>query len=439
VISLVVRAGLLVLLGFAATSALRQWAARQMYDLTPGIDGVLDALAWDPSRAKYHAEAGVLFRDELELMDVDRAVTHLERAVELLPYSGSHWVELARAYERAGRLDDAEPAYLRSIELEQPATDYRWEVANFYMRRERPDLAFEHLQRTVAEEPEYMESALALLVRGGFSLDEIERAWPQDQTSRLALLRLSAAWQAGAHAGVGHEDVVALWERLLAADPPPTVEAGDAFVRHLFETGRHADARRAWNALAARNGLVDPAYASGSNDVWDGEFEHGPVQAAMAWRTWPGEGFDVARVPGEGETGTTALRLAFDGSRNVHLGNVEQLVLLEPGQRYELGYATRRDGLTTEEGPRVEVFDRRGERILYRGESLTGTAGWTRHVATFDVPDDCGAALVRVVRLPSRRIAGEIAGTFWVDDVRLSRAGSRDSPAATARGSGARR
>jgi tetratricopeptide (TPR) repeat protein len=426
--SLVARVALAIALAAAGWDVFCQFSARRAYDLAPGIEGVLDALAWDPERSAYHAEAGVIFRDDLERMDLARSIEHLERACELHPWRSGQWVELARAYDRAGRDDDAEAAYLKSIALEQPATDYHWEIANFYMRVGRPDDAFEHLARTIAEEPEYMQSALALLLRAGFPLDEIERAWPADTASRMALLLLAAEWEASAQRGVRHEEVVSLWERLLASDRPPPVEAGDAFVQLLLATGRHGEARRAFTELARRNGLEDAAYATGESDVWDGGFELPPHQAALAWRTWDDEGYAVSRAAGEGVGASAALRVRFDGRANVHLGGVEQLALLEPGETYEIAWASRAEGVTTEEGPRVEVFDRRGDRVLYRSDDTRGTTGWERHAETFDVPDDCGAALVRLVRLPSRRIAGEIEGTFWLDEVRLRRATPGDSP-----------
>jgi len=422
VISSVARLVVLVALALAGWGVFRQYSARQVFENVSGIEGALGAVWWDPGRSNYHAEAGVLYRDDLEIMDLDRAVEHLERAVELQPYSSAQWVELARTYERLGRFEEAERAYLCSLELEQPSTDYRWELANFYMRVGRLDDAFFHLQKTVAEESDHMSSAVALLVHARFDLAQIERVWPGDTVSRMRLLELAIDWRANGRPGIGHDEVVALWNRLLASEPPPTVEAGDAFVAYVFEAGRHAEARAGWADVARRNGLVDPAYSAGANDVWDGGFEHPLSGATLDWRTWPDQGFELVRAPGEGRHGTAAVRIDFDGRHNVSLGNLQQLVMLEPGARYEIAFEAKTQSVTTEEGPGVWVLDPAHERILYRGDGVVGTTDWTRYSGSFLVPADCGSAVVRVVRLPSRRIAGQIEGTFWLDDVSLRRA-----------------
>jgi hypothetical protein len=57
--------------------------------------------------------------------------------------------------------------------------------------------------------------------------------------------------------------------------------------------------------------------------------------------------------------------------------------------------------------------------IFASSDNLVGTTGWLEQHAEFTTLADSRLLLVRVVRPVSTKLDNQIAGTVWIDDVRL--------------------
>jgi hypothetical protein len=82
----------------------------------------------------------------------------------------------------------------------------------------------------------------------------------------------------------------------------------------------------------------------------------------------------------------------------------------------------RVEGMTTDSGLRFQVCDayNRGN-IFVSSENLVGTSGWLEQSAEFTTFPDTRLLLLRLIRPVSTKLDNQIAGTVWIDDVRLAR------------------
>jgi hypothetical protein len=121
------------------------------------------------------------------------------------------------------------------------------------------------------------------------------------------------------------------------------------------------------------------------------------------------------------------LRVNFSGRENIAFHHVYQIFTAETQTKYRLTYAWKSQGITTDQGPFIEVYGYDKEGLYETGPMVTGTQKWHEVSIEFDVPEGCRAAVVRLRRLPSSRFDSKIRGTLWLDDFRLEKVEAIDS------------
>jgi hypothetical protein len=80
------------------------------------------------------------------------------------------------------------------------------------------------------------------------------------------------------------------------------------------------------------------------------------------------------------------------------------------------------EGITTDSGPRLEVCDAYNAAALDKfTDDLTGSSdGWSSLLLDFATGPKTELIVVRLSRLPSKKLDNLIAGKVWLDDVRLT-------------------
>jgi hypothetical protein len=115
-----------------------------------------------------------------------------------------------------------------------------------------------------------------------------------------------------------------------------------------------------------------------------------------------------------------SLRIDFDGTRNLNFWHLFQYVIVRPDTRYHFSAVLRANGITTDSGPRFELFDAYDMARLYVfTEGRTGTSGWREQRLEFRTPRETQVLILRLARAASRKFDNQIAGTVWIDRVRL--------------------
>jgi hypothetical protein len=172
-------------------------------------------------------------------------------------------------------------------------------------------------------------------------------------------------------------------------------------------------------ALRARYLTPRGSSVSGSELVENAGFETAPSGVGFDWRVDPCSGVAVTVDSRLSHSGSSSLRVVFDGQGNVDFHHVGQPVWLETG-RYRLSAWVRSDDLTTDQGlalhlkaPGLDVFT----------PAATGSQGWTPVTVEFTVSGSAVPGRLEIVRCPSARFDNRIRGTAWIDDVSLVRLG----------------
>jgi len=95
---------------------------------------------------------------------------------------------------------------------------------------------------------------------------------------------------------------------------------------------------------------------------------------------------------------------------------------------YRFHALIRTEGLTTDQGIRFRISDAEAQARLdvIIGQS-TGSMLWSPVEYDLVVPQATRLLQVQVIRQPSLRFDNKVAGTAWVDDLRLEPIGNRSS------------
>jgi len=216
----------------------------------------------------------------------------------------------------------------------------------------------------------------------------------------------------------GAEEV---WARVLQLDLPFDIREAFPYLDALIQRAEVGQLSRVWSALMQRFPARAQRPVANSNVVTNGGFEFAILNGGLDWRVLPAEGAVVSRDSVGAFEGEHALRITFDGSRNIDYGHVFQYVPVQAKTRYRFSDHMRVQGITTDSGIRFQVCDAYSlGNIFVSSENLVGTSGWSEQHAEFTTSADTRLLLVRVVRPRSAKLDSQIAGTVWIDDVRLA-------------------
>ena len=371
------------------------------------------AIQWDGDNAQYYDAQGTLTHFYAVSPNLDESVRLFERATRLSAYDAHYWSDLGAAYDWAGQTNDAVSAFRRALRLFPNSPEINWRFANFAFRSHRIPEALRALQVVLAENsPSHRE-----VFRLAASATRDDRAILEMLPPQTSVFfdYLSFAMEAG---NVPASEQA--WLRLLQLKLPFDLRQAFPYLDALIQHREPDRLAAAWSALAERFPEQIGPLMTKPNLVANGSFERDLLNGGMDWRVVPVEGA-VAGLDSRGAfEGSRALRIAFNGKRNLDYGHVFQYVSVQPNTRYRFSGAMRVSGITTDSGPRFQVFDAFNIQDLFLStENALGTFDWSSQQLEFKTKANTRLLMVRVARPPSEKLDNQIGGTVWIDQVSL--------------------
>ena len=212
-----------------------------------------------------------------------------------------------------------------------------------------------------------------------------------------------------------------VWLRLLQLKLPFDLRQAFPYLDALIQHHEPDRLVAAWSTLAERFPAQIGPLVNNSNLVRNGSFEHDILDGGFDWRIVPVDGAVVSMDLQDAFEGARALRIEFDGKRNLDYGHVLQYVAVLPNTQYRFSGALRVKGISTDSGPRFQVFDAFDMGKLFLStENTVGTSGWSSQHLEFKTKADTHLLIVRVARPPSEKLDNLIGGTVWIDRVSLT-------------------
>ncbi len=404
-----VSCGLLFCLHLVVVQAIAHWHFRR-----GTAKELAEAIRWDPGNAVFYAARAHALEASLDAGDINEVIPLYETATQLSPNHAAYWTDLGGAYEWAGRETDARSAYERARQLFPNSPGINWKLGNFYLRAGQTHEALAAFQTTIRGDPAMRRPVFDLVWRAEIDAQAIlNEMIPADTAVGLDYLNYLVESKRLDEAG-------RLWTRLLAPgneiEPQPVFPYLDA----LLQQQRGDEARAAWAVLIGRSRRVFRERSFDGNLVTNGSFEGDILNGGLDWRLYPCDGVSARVDPITFFEGTRSLQLHFDGTQNVAYSHLFQFVPVKPDTLYRFDAYFRAEGISSDSGPRWEIYDA-GEksRLAVATDPALGTASWSMLQLQFKTGPETRILIVRLARPSSLAFDGRIAGTLWLDRIRL--------------------
>jgi hypothetical protein len=402
--------GLLFCIYKATRRGIGDWYFRKE---SPG--SIQAAIKWDGDNPQYHDALGTLTHFYGNTKDLDASVAFYENATRLSPYDAHFWSDLGAAYDWAGRTNDASRAFERAIQLFPASPEISWRFANFAFRIRRIPEALRSLRIVLAGGTPAHRDVFLLATRATRDNGAIlEDMLPRQASTVFDYLN----FQIETGNMVAAEQV---WLWMLQSKLPFDLREAFPYLDALI---RHQDAGRlaaAWSDLNERFSAQIRPRTNSPNLITNGEFRFDILNGGLDWRVVPAEGAAVSVDTQDSLEGSRALRIEFNGKHNLDYEHVFQYVLVQPNTRYRFSASLRANGITTDSGPRFQIFDAFDMGKLFLStENVAGTTGWSPERVVFKTRADTHLLIVRIARPASSKLDNQIRGVVWIDQVSLT-------------------
>ena len=396
-----------------------RWSALRLFAAS-GIADLERALEVDPDNPELHFRLALTYGDDSTDHDLNAAAESLDQAIELNPHDWHYHFEQGRLQELLGNLERAEAAYRSGLELSPAGSRYHWRFANFYLRAGDLEAALPEFRTALRDDASLLQPAFSLLRALDVELETVVALWPTDPPSRLRLLRLA---QSDAQSGSANGRAILrrLWSSALESDDGIPLPEGSAYVDHLAANDDPEGARLAWIDLMRERHVQDPAFESLENLLWNGDFERPITGAGLGWQVAEIGGIRFEQVGGNCPSSTSCARLAFDDSDNPTRLGLEQSAIVLASHSYSLSFYARTLGVSSDEGPYLDVIDATTGKTLASTEAITGSTPWQRYQEALLVEEGTHRLLLRLRRRKSLRLDNRLSGTLWLDRVVLEK------------------
>ena len=403
-------------LGLAACAAdvARRGVAEWFYSQQT-IEGMRRAVRWNSGSARYRsALADALDNSPLQ-GDVREAVRLSETATQLAPLDARGWARLGAAYEAAGLLTHAGRAYRMAVALFPRSPELNWRLGNFLLRQDDVADGLAAFGKAVAGAPGMRRAAYQTAWGAtDHSREILEGMIPAQPEILLDYLHYLLETQRLEAAGE-------VWWRMLDGGFPMATGEALRYVDATLAGGRTEEAIAAWEALSIRAPNVYATHHRTGNRVTNGGFEFDALDGGLDWRITSVGGAVARVVAGGAAEGARCLEVVFAGTHNVEYGQVFQFVPVAAATRYRFTVRVRTRGITSDSGPQFLLRDARDDRLLRVATTpVPGTTDWTELRVEFRTSPATRLIELRLIRPASRKFSGNISGTLWVDDVRVT-------------------
>ncbi len=373
----------------------------------PDVPHLQKAIRLEPADAEYRELLGRNLA--LSGVNLDDAIAAYRAAVQLNPYDARTWLDLAGAYQFAGRVSEQADSVEHAVEADPNTPHVAWEAANFFLLQGDQAKALRYFGVVMANDPELLDAALQLCWRVTGDADQIlTQVLPPRPDVYLAFLHLLVAKQDVANAEI-------VWNHLIALNREFSPSAMFPYFRLLIAKQEVTAAETAWQQAARVNRSLQPYLSSHQNLVVNGGFEENILNGGFDWWYQPTSHAALSIDTSDFSAGTRSLSISFDGMNAPDAG-IFQFIPVKPNTEYEFSADYRAEELDTASGPRFSITDPYSETSYVLTDDILGTNPWRQAQAQFRTGPNAKLVLLKIVRQPADPL---IRGKLWIDNLKL--------------------
>jgi tetratricopeptide (TPR) repeat protein len=360
--------------------------------------------------AGYQYLLGLLYYSSHDRSGIDKAREHYLLSLKSNPTDGLTWLALAKAYRDNGSRKDADYALGKALHLDKDNRDVIWESALFFLLDQKQKQALPLFRRYIQMVPEEQANV--------YTLCYMLRVEPMSILNDLvpddySFYRTYFSFLLGNKL---FDETIEVWKRMNRFNP----ERGEylEYSNFLIASGEMKKALALWDDFAKR--FYDIKNKPSGEMLWNGDFELPIENGGFDWKIGKSDGVRVYRDKDIKWTGFASLSVMFDGNINPEIIIAQQVVPVDPGQRYTLTGYIRTEKITTQNGIVLEASNYSCDSFSRKTEPVIGTTLWKRVDLEFTTPRQCKAVTIAVKRERSEKFDNKISGDAWIDSLSMT-------------------
>jgi tetratricopeptide (TPR) repeat protein len=375
---------------------------------------IRQAIALDPANPDPHfglAKILLLTGDPSQQVTAEK---EFRAAIERNPNFADYWSGLGTACYANGDQSCADASFTRARQLAPSNPDFAWQAAINDVVSHQPQAAIGELNTFLRLQPDGLTQSFQLLTRG---FEDPELVWREllgsaDLSARMKFLEFLAASERV-------EAANGLWKDLVSQKKSIALTQVAPLVDQLLWTEHYADAANVWS-YARNSSSSMGSVLSEPNLIFNGSFEQQPLNAGFDWRYTQQSYVDLNFSDPTAKDGRRALKVDFTVPQNSEYELIYQFVPVLPNHSYDLSALLKTQGVTSDSGPKLRVFDPHCLACLDAStQGVTGTSDWRRVSTRFTTGPTTEVVRISLWRPRSRTYPTEISGQLWLDNVSL--------------------
>lgn len=342
----------------------------------------------------------------------EKALRGFQQTVRLAPNDFRWWIQLGRAYENAGDMQNAEKVLLHAAKLAPNYTLPHWQLGNFYVRQGREAEAFGELQKVAENNAVYREQVFSI-AWDYYEKDtaKLERIAGNSPSVKASLAKFYAAKESA-------ENSLRVWNSLSGEEKEKHTDIAKLIAQALYDKRFYRSSVQFVSQLGIESNVkAETVDNAGFENVISDE----TTQVYFGWRVLPVEKIEVKTDPNQKREGARSLRVLFSGFSGIELNNLYQIVPIASNGRYRLSFWLKTENLKSAGTPTLEIVNSNDDKIIAAGKPFpAGTGDWQQLQIEFTAPENAEAVTIRTARAYCGN-ACPIFGTIWLDDFKLEK------------------
>jgi tetratricopeptide (TPR) repeat protein len=359
-----------------------------------------------PNDAEVHAARGVVLQ---RIANYPEACSELERAAQLRPRDYFLWMMLGVTRDLNDDSAGGTAALRQAVALAPLYARPRWFLGNLLLRQGDVEAAFQELRFAAERDATLLPNVIDLAwgIAKGNPQQTVALIKPDHDRARMALAIFLAARK---------QPEVALEQFRSVAKP--SVEDANQFTERLIESRFFADAHEIWRKSHC-SGCVTGSFINASF-----EDEIDLRNRGFGWQIPANvSGVTLSIDGGEHASGARSLRIDFQGNATPQATLASQLLVVDPGKRYQISLQMMTKSFVSPAGPVVKIIDASDERLPPLGQlSLKSDAsGWQTYTIQFTAGANTRAVQMSLSRDNCATDPCAAFGTLWLDSFAINK------------------
>src|SRR6202521_2877969 len=338
----------------------------------PDLLNLERAARLEPSNAEYRDLLGRNLA--LSGATLDGAISQYRTLFRSNPYDARYWLDLAGAYQVAGRTEEQAKSVEHAVEADPTTPHVAWEAANFFLIQGNLDKALPHFRTVLANDPEAVNYTLQLCWRATGDVNRMfDQALPRNADIYLSFLHLLVSKEDEAAAEIA-------WQHLVGLRQTFPAKLAFPYFRFLIAKREVRAAENGWSQLAQVDEDVRPYLPSPENLIVNGGFEETLLNGGFDWLYGSNSHIILAIDTDQFYGGTRSLSITFDGQSARDAG-IAQFIPVKPDTDYEFSAESRTQDIDSASGPRFAIADAYTSSSYVLTDDLLGTNPWHKQQA----------------------------------------------------------